>query len=253
MTTVTRAALASDELTSDYADEPLDSRPPMAQPLANDISALLVRVVRDLAQSRLSVATLPGVDLLASPQATQIRRTYMPVTESRKARRLVAGVTALALGSALAVATAAPASAAEPFEFDLPAGTACDFRLLVEGTGDKRIMREFTDKDGNVVRFLAAGKGFDLTFTQLDSSGEPVSTVEFPSNGSVTQTTINADGTQTVTSTGHNVLILFPSDVPAGPSTTLYTGQLVFTIDTDGVFTVVSSSGPTTDICALLA
>ncbi len=27
--------------------------------------------------------------------------------------------------------------------------------------------------------------------------------------------------------TGHNVLILFPTDVPAGPSTTLYVGQVV--------------------------
>jgi len=29
---------------------------------------------------------------------------------------------------------------------------------------------------------------------------------------------------------GHNVLILFPSDVPAGPSTTLYVGRVVFTV-----------------------
>jgi hypothetical protein len=57
----------------------------------------------------------------------------MPVAKSRKARHLVAGVTAVALGSAVAVATAAPASAQEVF--DLPAGTACDFHLLVEQTG----------------------------------------------------------------------------------------------------------------------
>jgi hypothetical protein len=173
----------------------------------------------------------------------------MPVTESRQARHLVTGVAALALASAVAVATAAPASAADPdFSFDLEAGVACAFPLRVEGTGDKRIMREFTDQNGNVVRLLSAGKGFDLTFTNLSTD----EFIELSSNGSVTQTTINADGTQTVKSTGHNVLILFETDVPAGPSTTLYEGQLVYTIDANGVFTVESSSGRTTDICALL-
>jgi hypothetical protein len=31
------------------------------------------------------------------------------------------------------------------------------------------------------------------------------------------------------------VLILYPTDVPAGPSTTLNVGRVVFTIDTQGV------------------
>jgi hypothetical protein len=173
----------------------------------------------------------------------------MPVRENRRATRLVHLVAALALASALAIATAAPASAAAPdLELKLPAGTACAFPLHVEGTGDKRIMKQFTDQNGKVVRLLAAGKGFELTFTNL-SSGESIT---LPSNGSVQLTTINADGTQTVQSTGHNVVILFPTDVPAGPSTTLYTGRLVYTVDADGVFTVLSTSGQTTDICALL-
>lgn len=171
----------------------------------------------------------------------------MPVMESRRAIHLASGVAALALASAVAVA--APASAVEEdIEYDLPAGTACEkIHLFVEGTGSKRISRTFSDQDGNVVRTLAAGKGFDLTFTNLDTGDF----IAFPSNGSVQRTTFNADGTQTVQATGHNVVILFPSDVPAGPSTTLYTGRLVYTVDAGGVFTVVSSSGPTTDICAL--
>ena len=56
-----------------------------------------------------------------------------------------------------------------------------------------------------------------------------------------------------MTATGHNVLILFPSDVPAGPSTTLYVGRVVYTIGTDGVFTLVSTRGTATDICAALS
>jgi hypothetical protein len=99
-----------------------------------------------------------------------------------------------------------------------------------------------------VVRTLAAGKGFDLKFTNVDSGDF----IEFPSNGSVMRTTTNADGTLTVQATGHNVVIFFPTDVPAGPSTTLYVGRLVYTVDANGVFTLQSSSGPTTDICAIL-
>ena len=173
----------------------------------------------------------------------------MLVTESRKARHLVRGVAALALTSALAVATAAPASAVKPPDpITLEAGLACEFELKIEFSGGKRITREFTDETGNVVKIIEAGKGFELTFTNLDN-GE---FIVFPSNGSVSQTTINADGIATVQATGHNVVIFFPTDVPAGPSTTLYEGRLVYTVDADGVFTLQSSSGPTTDICALL-
>jgi len=160
---------------------------------------------------------------------------------------------ALALASALAVGTSVPVSAAEPdFSFVLPAGVACaTFDLGVEGTGDKRIMREFRDRNGDVVRTLAAGKGFTLTFTNL-STGTGNS-LTLPSSGSVQRTTVNSDGTSTVVSTGHNVVIFFPTDIPAGPSTTLYVGQIVYTVDASGVFTLQSTSGTTTDLCALLA
>jgi hypothetical protein len=160
----------------------------------------------------------------------------------------VAGVTALALGSAAAVVTAAPASAVDDLHLVLPAGLACAFTLGVDGTGSKQITRTFTDENGNPVRLLSAGKGFDLTFTNLDGD----ESISFPSNGSVQQIKINADGTQTVRATGHNVVILFPTDVPEGPSTKLYTGQIVYTVDGAGNFTVQSTSGPITDICALL-
>ena len=174
----------------------------------------------------------------------------MPVTKRRKANHLVAGVTTLALSSALAVATAALASAEDNIEFDLPAGQACEFRLLVEGIVSKRI-EKFTEINGNQVRIFAAGKRFDLTFTKLTDQSETVSSVEFPSNESVEQTTINVDVTLTVQSIIHNVVILFPSYYPPVPSTTLYTIQLVYTVDTFCNFDVQSTSGPTTDICAL--
>jgi hypothetical protein len=175
----------------------------------------------------------------------------MSVAQGRKATRLAPWAAALAVASALAVGTSVPVSAAAPdFSIVLPAGVACAaFDLGVEGTGDKRIMREFTDRNGNVVRTLAAGKGYTLTFTNLSTD----SSLTLPSNGSVQRTTVNSDGTSTVVSTGHNVVIFFPTDIPAGPSTTLYVGEIVYTVDASGVFTLQSTSGRTTDLCALLA
>jgi hypothetical protein len=174
----------------------------------------------------------------------------MSVTQGRIATRLAPWAAVLAVASALAVGTTVPVSAAEAdFSIVLPAGLACAFDLGVEGTGDKRIMREFTDRNGNLVRTLAAGKGFALTFTNLSTDNS----LTLPSNGSVQRTTVNSDGTSTVVSTGHNVVIFFPTDIPAGPSTTLYVGQLVYTVDASGVFTLQGTSGRTTDLCALLA
>jgi hypothetical protein len=63
----------------------------------------------------------------------------------------------------------------------------------------------------------------------------------------------NSDGTATVTTTGHSILILFPTDEPPGPSTQLIVGRVVFTVDENDVFTLESTSGDITDICATLA
>jgi len=157
---------------------------------------------------------------------------------------------AAAVVSTAAVAVSADAAVAAPFHLEFPAGTACTFGLAVDGVGgDKRVERTFVDANGNTVRMLSAGVGSQLTFTNLSNDA----TTALRANGAVTQTVFNADGSQTVTLTGHNVLFLFPSDVPAGPSTTLYVGRVVFTVDADGVFTVVSTSGTATDICAALS
>jgi len=110
------------------------------------------------------------------------------------------------------------------------------------------VVREFKDENGNVVRLLTAGKGNTLAFTNL-STGE---TLWLRPNGAVEHVTFGADGLQTWAITGHNVLILFPSDVPAGPSTTQYVGRVVFTVDASGVYRLQSASGTSTDLCALL-
>ncbi|MFC8680132.1 hypothetical protein ACFT30_01330 [Microbacterium ureisolvens] len=147
------------------------------------------------------------------------------------------------------VLSAAPPTAASAADFELllPAGTACEFELRVTGTGGPET-REFTDRDGNVVRTLTAGRGAELTFENVDT-GE---TVELAANGSVISEMLNPDGSMSVRSTGHTVLILFPSDVPAGPSTTLYTGRVTYDVDTQQVFTLTGVAGRTRDLCAEL-
>jgi hypothetical protein len=156
---------------------------------------------------------------------------------------------AAAVASAAALAVSADAAVAAPFHAEFPTGEACPFGLAVDGVGGDQRVHTFVDANGNTVRTLSAGRGFQLTFTNLASN----STLALPANGAVTNTVFNADGSQTVTLTGHKVLILFPSDVPAGPSTTLYVGRVVFTVDVNGVFTLVSTSGTATDICAALS
>jgi hypothetical protein len=129
-----------------------------------------------------------------------------------------------------------------------PAGEACKFfelRVDLAG-GDKRV----PPLDSNPVKMISAGVGFQVTFTNLSNN----KMIVLPANGAVMQTVKNADGSQTVTATGHNVLILFPTDEPAGPSTTLHVGRVVYTVDdATGKFTVTSTSGTEKDICAALS
>jgi hypothetical protein len=76
------------------------------------------------------------------------------------------------------------------------------------------------------VLLVATLPEFDLLASPLSNGNQ----ITLPSNGSVMKTTFNADGTRTVQATGNNVVILFPTDTPAGPSTKLYTGRIVYTV-----------------------
>jgi hypothetical protein len=165
------------------------------------------------------------------------------------------GLALAALAAAALVAPAQPA-VADTF-FILPAGTACDFNLGFQSTGGNLHTKEFTDANGDPVRLLTAGKGVLLTYTNYGTKPKkPVAgeSITIRTDGSVAETVVNPDGTLTVTATGHNGLIMFPSDEPAGPTTTHYIGKIVYNIDPDtGVFTLVSTSGQSLDICAELA
>lgn len=172
------------------------------------------------------------------------------------------------LGAVLFTGTP-PASAVEEPDVILPAGLGCPgFNLGISSTGSDPLVREFTDENGEVVRTISVGNDVVLTYTNYgttplgDPENPPIAgeSITFKTAGSVTRTVNNPDGTQTVTGTGHNGLILFPSDVPAGPTATQYVGRIVYTIETIviddeevEVFTLVSTSGRAVDICAALA
>ncbi|KRE71765.1 hypothetical protein [Arthrobacter sp. Soil762] len=165
------------------------------------------------------------------------------------------GLTLSALAAAALVTPAQPALA-DDVSFILPAGIGCEFNLGVSWTGGNLHTEEFTDKNGEVVRILTAGKGVLLTYTNYGTKKKPVAgeSITIRTDGSVTEIVVNPDGTLTYTATGHNGLVMYPSDVPAGPSTIHYIGRIVFTVDpVTGVFTLVSTSGSALDVCAELA
>jgi len=162
----------------------------------------------------------------------------------------------------IAILLAAFIAPAQPATADdsvfVPKGQGCaDFNLVLSSTGGNLHTKDFYDANGNLVRSITAGKGVLLTYTNYGSDpANPVAgkSITFRTDGSVTQTRVNADGTLTVTATGHNGLVLFPTDVPAGPTATQYIGRIVFNIDpVTGVFTLVSTSGQAVDVCAALA
>ena len=178
----------------------------------------------------------------------------MKLTTTDQGNRAVRSMMAVALTvmliALLGSGTSVVAGDQQDFDFVLQAGEACGaFAVHFEGSGSKQVVREFRDGNGNLVRTLSAGTGSDVTITNLSTGA----TLSLRSNGAVSQITENPDGSQTVTRMGHNVLILFPTDVPAGPSTTLYVGRFVYTIDINQVFTLEEVSGQTTDICAALS
>ncbi|GAA1950163.1 hypothetical protein [Microbacterium deminutum] len=157
-------------------------------------------------------------------------------------------IVAAALLTAVLSTGALPAQAAAPFDLVFPAGQACSFELgLNIAPSGHTIYREFKGADGRV-RTIDAGKGHALTFTNV-STGASVST---RSDLYATTTTRHADGSSTVVSIGHNLIILFPTDIPAGPSTKIYIGAVTYTSTAEGVFTITGSWGKTRDICAEL-
>ena len=134
----------------------------------------------------------------------------------------------------------------------LPPGQACaEFGITIDILPpEHRVFKTFYDRNGNPVRSLAAGQGTQFLFTNSATGF----TLTLKTGGSVEHKTLNRDGTETWVTTGHELVVLFPTDTPAGPATILYIGRLVFTLDPN-TFTFLgirSFTGKSIDICAAL-
>ena len=158
-----------------------------------------------------------------------------------------------ALFLASPAAAAPPLQPFGPFEITVPAGLGCpnfDLKLTID-EGVNRVFKEFHDRNGNLVRVISAGRGATETFTNVLTD----TSVTFKTGGSVSRTTPNPDGTYTLTLTGHNIVIFFPTDEPPGPRSTLYLGKVVFTISdpvSNTILGIRQTSGKQVDICAIL-
>lgn len=110
---------------------------------------------------------------------------------------------------------------------------------------------------------------FDVGLTILDAHGNPVTgaagttLIELTNESTGASTTARIagtvigavtqpDGSTTYTFVGRSFQALFPTD-PGGPSTTVYSGILVFNQAADGTTTILSSTGSSVDLCAVLA
>ncbi|MBT2536894.1 hypothetical protein [Arthrobacter sp. ISL-69] len=160
-------------------------------------------------------------------------------------RRLVPA----AMLAAMLLAAPQPAMAADFGPSD-PTPGCPGFDIVVSGTGGNQVTKVTREKNG-YVRTVTGGDGFILTFTAV--KGTQVGTsITVPTNGSVTHTSFNPDGTVTFTLTGQNVFIYFPTDV-GGARTILYTGKAVVENSALGVSTFQSASGKQKNLCDLLS
>jgi hypothetical protein len=150
----------------------------------------------------------------------------------------------------LAGLVAVPASASADESVVYPAGLACaGFDLQVSSVGGHIVTQEFKDASGHVLRRIQSGRGPAVTVTNTTTGA----TVAFRGNGFQQTTVVHPDGSLTSITMGHSILILFPTDVPAGPSTRLIVGRTVVDITNGSDFSVRSISGTSTDLCAALS
>ena len=163
-------------------------------------------------------------------------------------------VTAYLLAATAALVMHSPAVADQgppDFTAQYPAGMACsDFGLQVEVWNGQGKSKDLGDHHGKH-RTLNIGRGGAFRYTNMltgkQASSEPQGTLQLT-------TTFDADGSQKVTVLGSLLLIWFPTDIPAGPSTTFYDRGLVsFKLSPDGVGTLLKSKGASLDVCAALS
>ena len=157
------------------------------------------------------------------------------------------------LAGALLCATSLAANAQPTvfpdFSITFDAGLACPgFPLTIDGSGAKLSVREFTDDDG-LLHAVYAGKGYNFRLTNATSG----KSVFQKSQGAQQENIFYPDGSLKQTDNGAVLLVMFPTDIPAGPSTRYINGHTVLNIASDGVGTLEPLRGHVRDICAELS
>jgi hypothetical protein len=168
-------------------------------------------------------------------------------TNTRIGKILVGGSVVVLLQGQLAFA--APGTVQEASVFNLPAGVACSFPLRIEVSEAMVRMVTFEARNTKPARTITVRTGAVLKYTNT-ATGERMSvkTVGYGANS------VTADGVETVTANGSLGLVSFADDGSAGPTTTQYTGRIVYKINlATGAFTLVTTSNPGTNVCAELS
>ncbi|HEX5829183.1 MAG TPA: hypothetical protein VFY23_16775 [Candidatus Limnocylindrales bacterium] len=156
---------------------------------------------------------------------------------------------ALPVALLLALSVVAPAAAADdPFVF--PAGMACEFALGYSGTDAMpNVSRTFYGDDETMAWSLDTGRGGTATLYNMDTDAM----LTIGTTGARARTVYHPDGSSTSELTGGWILIMFPTDDPAGPDTTQVLGRITYDTSAGGVTTLKSVSGRQLDICAALS
>jgi hypothetical protein len=135
---------------------------------------------------------------------------------------------------------------------DLVIEGVCDFDVLLHDAVNNILVRDYFDRDGNLVRESGAGRIIE-EISRLDDQGEPVETITVNISGP--GTFIFDDEGTTLFASGPWLFFFFPEDGVVGhPDGLLWltTGQFVWRFDDAGT-TLVSHTGPIQDVCELLA
>lgn len=153
------------------------------------------------------------------------------------------------LGASLTTLPAHAASDWEDFGPPDPAGVACaGFPVQIQARGVGKEPRELPTRDGTL-RWQVAGKDADYRFVNVN---EPAKTYTL-TRAAYRMSERTVQGSYVLTINGTGWLVLFPEDVPNGPSTTVFSGTMVLTEGADGVFRVTKWTGRKVDVCAAIS
>ena len=160
------------------------------------------------------------------------------------------------IGLTAAPAVAKPPPRPDPLTTVLAPGQGCPgFWLGVKEEGGTKDVRVVRDSSGTVIETVTTRTGVVVTYSNFGSKKKAKKAEkQVIINTPRSVLTIRPEGTiERWIAEGSNGLVLFPTDIPAGPSTSHYEGKIEYTVDTTtGVFTLTSVNASKRDICAEL-